>query len=662
MLATFASGIAFAIGHHFFYQSLDGTPVNSTTFDQQINIGIGTAFAFLVRALLVVAVGVAFVQVLWRSLLNERIAVSRIDSMSQLLTSLFALCNFKTLWQYPVLAVLATISWTLPIAMIIPPATLSVHTLATPHLQQSALNLPLLDFAKPNFTKLYVSNGPDILSPQGAPNQIEKQYFGGSLDSLSQLALGTAIQGEIQSIQPPATNSSYTLHFFGPSLRCQAISAAIIRDFDTVFGCNFTDINGNNSCGFAYTYLAWVPDFDSRVPVGASNGVLNFVPEYDGSGYGLTTTGGYGSEPATVYVGTTQDSETWSVLNCSLYNASYTVGFEFQNGNQTLSSSAQLHNGLPFVNLAQTTMLANLTGEPPAGTVTPNANVNAVSYQAVMDSFGQIMVGGIYHAVDIDGGGTNVDATHIMSTNLQNCAELSSSGGDNSSTSTLARVAEQLFENITLSLFSQSAYMSGQNSSSFSVAPTDVTISTFPNTYVYTWKRLVLAYGLAVLFAAIAVVIGGLALLASGESYSYTFSTLLRTTRHKAVDAVVKPDDTNGQDPLPKHIAEARIMVGGNLQGDASDDHEDDVAMHQQGQPVARHDSQRQVQQVSQVQQAQPLLDERDNENHDDREDSLAALQQGRRASARSHEGRSPPSSPVSAMSEQSPRPPYGTR
>ena len=65
MLATFAIGVAFAIGHHFFYQSLDGTPLDSATFDQQINTAVGTAFAFLVCSFLSVAIGVAFVQVLW---------------------------------------------------------------------------------------------------------------------------------------------------------------------------------------------------------------------------------------------------------------------------------------------------------------------------------------------------------------------------------------------------------------------------------------------------------------------------------------------------------------------------------------------------------------------------------------------------------------------
>ena len=43
------------------------------------------------------------------------------------------------------------------------------------------------------------------------------------------------------------------------------------------------------------------------------------------------------------------------------------------------------------------------------------------------------------------------------------------------------------------------------------------------------WSRLALAYGLAVLFAAIAVVLGGLALLASGESYLLQRTTVLHT-------------------------------------------------------------------------------------------------------------------------------------
>lgn len=63
ILLTFLVGLAFALGHHYFYRSLDGMGVSTAAFDQEYNIGIGTAFAFLVRACLVIAVGDTYWQV-----------------------------------------------------------------------------------------------------------------------------------------------------------------------------------------------------------------------------------------------------------------------------------------------------------------------------------------------------------------------------------------------------------------------------------------------------------------------------------------------------------------------------------------------------------------------------------------------------------------------
>lgn len=557
MLVSFSAGTALSIGHHFFYQSLNDRRVEDDNLGQQFNIGVGTAFAFLVRFFLVMAVGVAFAQVLWRRLLRNEFSISSIDSVTQLLTSIFDILSFRTLWQHRLLGALGLISWMLPFATIVPPATLSVQPMTNARLDYNTMDLPFIDFSKSTFSKLYVSGIDNFRD--SAPTNIDHYYFGGSMDDLSTLARVVALQGTINPIQPPTLNSSYNLPFFGPALSCNPTSPDIIKDFDVIFGCNFSipDRNTSQPCGFGYDYLAWVPNMVQRVYLSTSdqNGGLNFQPRYDGSYYGMTTAGGYRDEPTMVYIGIY--GRPWTMLNCSLYNASYIVDFSFQSGGQKLQVvNRELLNGLPFVNLVYDKMNANLTeyGYPPQWEIIPEANFVAVNYQAIMDSFGQIIVGGINHAISRVNGGQSILSTLILSTKLKDCPEL----GGNSSL-TLAAAAEQLFENITLSLFSRSDYVS-LNSSMF--PSTNVTTYSYPNIYVYTWERLVLAYGLAVLFAGIAVVVGGIALLANGESYSYTFSTIVRTTRLKAIDRLVRPEDTAGQSPLPGHIAEARVILG----------------------------------------------------------------------------------------------------
>jgi hypothetical protein len=69
MLLALFFGVGFTIGHHFFYHSLVGQAVSSgyhvpgvdfTISGQQINIAVGSAFAFIFKALFGVAVSSAY--------------------------------------------------------------------------------------------------------------------------------------------------------------------------------------------------------------------------------------------------------------------------------------------------------------------------------------------------------------------------------------------------------------------------------------------------------------------------------------------------------------------------------------------------------------------------------------------------------------------------
>jgi len=81
----------------------------------------------------------------------------------------------------------------------------------------------------------------------------------------------------------------------------------------------------------------------------------------------------------------------------------------------------------------------------------------------------------------------------------------------------------------------------------------------YQNVYVYAPARLWIAYGLAILFTAIAVIIGLLAMVLNGVAYSNHFSTVLRTTRFANIDPKVLPDDGDGKDPMPNRLARAVV-------------------------------------------------------------------------------------------------------
>jgi hypothetical protein len=90
---------------------------------------------------------------------------------------------------------------------------------------------------------------------------------------------------------------------------------------------------------------------------------------------------------------------------------------------------------------------------------------------------------------------------------------------------------------------------------------TNVRTPTYHNVYVYTARRLWIAYALAASCATIAVALGLYTIVATGASYSNEFSTILRVSRHAHLDKEVSDGAADGRDPLPKYLAKATLTV-----------------------------------------------------------------------------------------------------
>lgn len=84
---------------------------------------------------------------------------------------------------------------------------------------------------------------------------------------------------------------------------------------------------------------------------------------------------------------------------------------------------------------------------------------------------------------------------------------------------------------------------------------------------MYSAEKLWLAYGIAILFTLIAVVIGLYIIMSTGTSYSNNFSTIFRKARGAESDVVIHPGDHDGKYPLPDYLKKATIRFpasGGN--------------------------------------------------------------------------------------------------
>jgi hypothetical protein len=119
IVASLLAGSLFAIGHHVFYRSQAGNEVRSTNYNvagitvspQQVNIAVGTAFAFLVQSCLTTAVAVAYAQVLWTKCIGRPAQLKTLDTIFSAMSNAFQLFRLTAWWNFRLLFMLALIAW-----------------------------------------------------------------------------------------------------------------------------------------------------------------------------------------------------------------------------------------------------------------------------------------------------------------------------------------------------------------------------------------------------------------------------------------------------------------------------------------------------------------------------------------------------------------------
>ena len=124
IISSFIAGSLFALGHHSFYHSLDRRLAPTSVEDynvlgthvsiQQFNTAVGTAFAFLVRACLMLSISVAYFQIFMWSVARDGsrgTTLVHLDAMTSSMHDLVSLVSFGTWWRRPWLWLLAVVTW-----------------------------------------------------------------------------------------------------------------------------------------------------------------------------------------------------------------------------------------------------------------------------------------------------------------------------------------------------------------------------------------------------------------------------------------------------------------------------------------------------------------------------------------------------------------------
>lgn len=494
--SAFLIGLLLICGHHLFYTRLAGRPAPPGYYQfavgrvskQQLNTAVGTAFAFLVRSTLALAVAASYTQVLWRVLKTStkgaRLAdVDAAFSMLQNVLGRFRL----TLWtRHSWLLPVAVIYWLIPIPTIITPATLSIQSAPTQPKPSAMMPVPQSDFVNLNFANMAnVEFGPLSDEPS---NQFEYQ---GPSQLVQRVAAATAAQGEILAILPPmsALNASWSLEFWGPSIRCNDVAEPNRSQILNNYGAYLQD-DGDGITG-SLDYFAWTPYLLpfffmnnmwslSRQDISGSTAADSiYIAVDDPRASSSSYVGPLDNETVQAHGGWPGMLVNMTLLACDLFNSSYVADFVYINGRQSITVAKDIALDVPLVSTdifvfplgpQQSWNMSKCNDKTytPYDCYDPTI-ARVASYQAIRDAFTLLLTGKLDQ-------GTGFSTSFITRTILMDTDDLAFVSNDQvsndyranetafqtlsfvpllDSRGPLTDALETLFQNITISLLSE---------------------------------------------------------------------------------------------------------------------------------------------------------------------------------------------------------------
>ncbi|EKJ72312.1 hypothetical protein FPSE_07541 [Fusarium pseudograminearum CS3096] len=546
MTGSLLLGLLVALAHHFYYLYLDMRIVKSQS-QQQWYLRAGTGLAFLVRAFLSAAVSTAYTQVLWRTLRSRPITIRGVNSLFDVIHNPFEFFTWDLWSAAPLLAVVAVVAWALPLVAVITPATLTVTVSSTANITTLHMPIPIPDYAKV-----------DTFGGWAGKIIVPSTY-------VSRLLLSVASQGSILAIPAPFPNSSYALNFHGPTLSCKVTTN---KTFSTQINKAIQDSDG--SIFAKKVFVGFVPNGGPGVGFGVEECalagleyVLNTAKVATTSYLDYTARGP--KSAAKVYVavpnGLNSNPDIYGamkIIECQLYNSSFTANFTFNNGQQDIHyNSTQLNKVTVSNDFEADDMNRKYQGATDA-------------YASLMDAMGQLLLGSLSKV--LTSSSTVSIQTWIRSSSLMDTKEMYGleKGGSGSMIGNISMsdALEDLFANLTISLFSHSQFLQAKSAASRIL----VNHSTTQNEFSYEPRNLLAAYGVGLLLAWLIVIVGLLCIKSASASYRSSFSTILRTTRNPDIDNIIPITESTGAEPLSKHLSNVRLVLqrqeGGPESGD----------------------------------------------------------------------------------------------
>ena len=294
---------------------------------------------------------------------------------------------------------------------------------------------------------------------------------------VSRLVDNVVSQGSVLNLtdNAPCSNCSYSVEFYGPTLQSNQLptsTTAWIAKLAYNLSSTATFTNYQQG-GFDAKplYAAFVPSsIDDNANLTAN--MIEGLNDLYTKNYPLTSLLDEASTDYQKLFIYHVNGNTSSTLQCGLYNASYKVDFNLNNGAQSVSlRNITYLNGVTYMETSPYILLYCYQQQKYCGTETTNSIptasyttsvLNNAAYQAMMNALNTIFVGHIDNlSINL---GALVTNTRVLSSSLSTTPELqplsSLFGGSNSTSNTsLSQAIEELSHSITISLFSSPKFL-----------------------------------------------------------------------------------------------------------------------------------------------------------------------------------------------------------
>ncbi|KAH9872612.1 hypothetical protein J1614_005005 [Plenodomus biglobosus] len=328
-----------ALGHYLLVRNLDGTITDTSYLTQSQVSAISILLTTIFKAALTACVGICFAQHLWFILSGNATSLSTIEKLFVFRTNIVALGHLRSMLRAPLLFLMALLIWCLGLATIYPPGALIVmleaHTF-TENYNMSVMNPPVpqdLDLAGIRAFPILSVFG--FVGVPGSDKSPEGEIFvhGKQKEVLDNVAQSIITNNQVfRLLVQPGENSTFSLQFRGPQLRCTISHYHGSIHLDYILGEEYIQDDGTMSARETTAGLVFVSEYNSF-------SLSYSVTQHQIAGV-TAQRSSYNVTSYEAFVETTKQS-------CEAVSVLYAVDVTFPHGVQTIQHSLSDEKALP---------------------------------------------------------------------------------------------------------------------------------------------------------------------------------------------------------------------------------------------------------------------------------------------------------------------------